>query len=256
MDSPTADDDFGPFTRERCHTWPSVQRGMDEDGQGATAQQGMPTAYQQRRYHPQQHHHHHRSPFSPTGLPSRGASGLSLISESNESLSAAASRNQTPMMKSGDGQRTAGQWLLTPANLDDRGKDAAIKSALIGSNGSLSRHSSGSDTMMEPIKQQQQQPVITTPMTMANYKAGHPSYVELITQAINSSPEKRMTLSEIYDWMVANVPAFKDQRYLHSSSGWKVGSQIFLLIGVLVYGGLRFRIRSVIICRCIVDSSA
>lgn len=63
---------------------------------------------------------------------------------------------------------------------------------------------------------------LTSTPSVTNYKAGHPSYVELITQAILSSPEKRMTLSEIYDWMVTNVDAFKDQRQLPCSTGWKV----------------------------------
>lgn len=48
------------------------------------------------------------------------------------------------------------------------------------------------------------------------------SYAELITMAIESSPEKRMTLSELYDWMVKNVPYFNDKGDSFSSAGWKV----------------------------------
>ncbi|CAI8050128.1 Forkhead box protein O [Geodia barretti] len=40
---------------------------------------------------------------------------------------------------------------------------------------------------------------------------GNLSYAELITQAILSSPDKRLTLSEIYDWIVQNVPYFADK---------------------------------------------
>jgi len=47
------------------------------------------------------------------------------------------------------------------------------------------------------------------------------SYADLITQAINGSPEKRLTLSQIYDWMVQNVPYFKDKGDSNSSAGWK-----------------------------------
>lgn len=50
------------------------------------------------------------------------------------------------------------------------------------------------------------------------------SYAELITQAILSSPEKRRTLSQIYEWMVDNVPYFKDKRDSNSSAGWKVST--------------------------------
>lgn len=50
---------------------------------------------------------------------------------------------------------------------------------------------------------------------------GNMSYAELITQAIQSSPEKKLTLSQIYDWMVQNVPYFKDKGDSNSSAGWK-----------------------------------
>ncbi|XP_018318458.1 forkhead box protein O isoform X2 [Agrilus planipennis] len=50
---------------------------------------------------------------------------------------------------------------------------------------------------------------------------GNLSYADLITQAITSSPEKRLTLSQIYEWMVQNVPYFKDKGDSNSSAGWK-----------------------------------
>uniref|UniRef100_A0A8C6UQ81 Forkhead box O1 a n=1 Tax=Neogobius melanostomus TaxID=47308 RepID=A0A8C6UQ81_9GOBI len=40
---------------------------------------------------------------------------------------------------------------------------------------------------------------------------GNMSYADLITKAIESSPESRLTLSQIYDWMVKSVPYFKDK---------------------------------------------
>uniref|UniRef100_A0AAU7YTS5 Forkhead box protein O n=1 Tax=Cacopsylla chinensis TaxID=471117 RepID=A0AAU7YTS5_9HEMI len=40
---------------------------------------------------------------------------------------------------------------------------------------------------------------------------GSSSYADLISQAITSSPEQRLTLSQIYDWMIQNVPYFKDK---------------------------------------------
>ena len=53
---------------------------------------------------------------------------------------------------------------------------------------------------------------------------GNLSYADLITQAILSSPEKRLTLSQVYDWMVQNIPYFKDKGDSNSSAGWKVGN--------------------------------
>lgn len=53
---------------------------------------------------------------------------------------------------------------------------------------------------------------------------GNMSYAELITQAILSTPEKRLTLSEIYDWIVKNVLYFADKASSPSTAGWKVCS--------------------------------
>jgi hypothetical protein len=59
------------------------------------------------------------------------------------------------------------------------------------------------------------------------------SYADLITQAIQSSVDKRLTLSQIYDWMVTNVPYFKDKGDSNSSAGWKVRSFVHLLLFLL-----------------------
>lgn len=51
-------------------------------------------------------------------------------------------------------------------------------------------------------------------------KDGKPpySYANLITFAINSSPKKKMTLSELYKWICENFPYYRD-----AANGWKVG---------------------------------
>jgi hypothetical protein len=51
---------------------------------------------------------------------------------------------------------------------------------------------------------------------------GNLSYADLITKAIQSASEQRLTLSQIYDWMVKNVPFFNDKGDSNSSAGWKV----------------------------------
>ncbi|ESN95210.1 hypothetical protein HELRODRAFT_136569, partial [Helobdella robusta] len=50
---------------------------------------------------------------------------------------------------------------------------------------------------------------------------GNWSYADIITKAINSTPNKRMTLSEIYNWMMQNIPFFKEKGETNSSAGWK-----------------------------------
>lgn len=51
---------------------------------------------------------------------------------------------------------------------------------------------------------------------------GNLSYAEIITKAIGSSPEQRLTLSQIYDWMIKNIPYFATKSCAGSSAGWKV----------------------------------
>ncbi|XP_015439755.1 PREDICTED: forkhead box protein O6 [Dufourea novaeangliae] len=51
---------------------------------------------------------------------------------------------------------------------------------------------------------------------------GNHSYADLITQAITSAPDERLTLSQIYDWMTDNIPYFKEKRESNSSAGWKL----------------------------------
>lgn len=53
---------------------------------------------------------------------------------------------------------------------------------------------------------------------------GNLSYADLITQAIQTAPEQRLTLSQIYEWMVRNIAYFKDKGDSTSSAGWKVNN--------------------------------
>ena len=53
---------------------------------------------------------------------------------------------------------------------------------------------------------------------------GNSRYADLITQAIESSQEKRLTLAEIYDWVVKNIDYFKDKGNDNSSASWKVST--------------------------------
>ena len=59
---------------------------------------------------------------------------------------------------------------------------------------------------------------------------GNLSYAELITRAIESSLEQRLTLSQIYDWIVKYVPYFKEKYDRTSSAGWKVTKILFTLL--------------------------
>ncbi|XP_061430643.1 forkhead box protein O1-like [Lethenteron reissneri] len=54
---------------------------------------------------------------------------------------------------------------------------------------------------------------------------GNLSYADLITSAIESAPEHRLTLAQIYEWMVRSVPYFRDKGDSNSSAGWKVSGE-------------------------------
>ena len=54
---------------------------------------------------------------------------------------------------------------------------------------------------------------------------GGPTYTELITKAILSTPECRMTLASIYEWISDHVPYFAERRECKTSEGWKVNKQ-------------------------------
>ena len=52
---------------------------------------------------------------------------------------------------------------------------------------------------------------------------GGPTYTELITNAILSAPQQRLTLSQIYNCLVQQVEYFRERKNYNSSQGWKVG---------------------------------
>jgi hypothetical protein len=55
---------------------------------------------------------------------------------------------------------------------------------------------------------------------------GNLSYAQLITRAIDSSPWKRLTLNEVYEWIIKFVPYFKDKLDAKTSWGWKVNEYL------------------------------
>eukprot|EP00092_Neocalanus_flemingeri_P000343 GFUD01000365.1.p1 GENE.GFUD01000365.1~~GFUD01000365.1.p1 ORF type:complete len:386 (+),score=85.82 GFUD01000365.1:117-1274(+) len=50
---------------------------------------------------------------------------------------------------------------------------------------------------------------------------GNYSYSDIIVQAIVTSPEQRLTLNQIYDWMISAIPYFSERQDNASSAGWK-----------------------------------
>ncbi|XP_068096646.1 forkhead box protein J3 isoform X2 [Hyperolius riggenbachi] len=89
-----------------------------------------------------------------------------------------------------------------------------VRAAIQNSDSAQSTHGSGitkKSALIDPNTTLDQEEV-------QQHKDGKPpySYASLITFAINSSPKKKMTLSEIYQWICDNFPYYKE-----AGSGWK-----------------------------------
>ena len=72
-------------------------------------------------------------------------------------------------------------------------------------------------------------------------------------QAIATSPEERLTLNDIYDWMISAIPYFSDRQDNASSAGWKVEEDVYLI--QFNSQELNFRTLFATIYHCIKNSS-
>jgi len=109
----------------------------------------------------------------------------------------------------------------SPPQLLDIITDAGGNGSSSGTVSSVPSPGSG----LHPPQQQQGGGMVAGPVKKTSSRRnawGNQSYADLITQAISSVPEQRLTLSQIYEWMVQNVPYFKDKGDSNSSAGWKV----------------------------------
>ncbi|XP_061040378.1 forkhead box protein J3 isoform X4 [Eubalaena glacialis] len=89
-----------------------------------------------------------------------------------------------------------------------------MRAAIQKSDATQNAHGTGiskKNTLLDPTTTLDQEEV-------QQHKDGKPpySYASLITFAINSSPKKKMTLSEIYQWICDNFPYYRE-----AGSGWK-----------------------------------
>ena len=64
---------------------------------------------------------------------------------------------------------------------------------------------------------------------------GRCSYSDLIAMALTTSPNRRMSLAQIYDWIVRNVPYFNDKGSYLSVTGWKVGVTVLIVTSLFFF---------------------
>lgn len=130
-----------------------------------------------------------------------------------------------------------------PCPRPDSFVEGAAGCAKDGASGATPPHVPSAGGLLQPVKKN----------SSRRNAWGNLSYADLITQAITSAPDKRLTLSQIYEWMVQNVPYFKDKGDSNSSAGWKVSvptcpgearlSSFLLLTACTGYGLVRARAR-------------
>lgn len=180
------DPDFQPLARPRSCTWPLPRPELAPSSPGQT----------------------------PTATPARAASPsrCGLVTALGASSSSSAGGDLLSLLEAGGGE----------------GFEAGSSGDLGVSGGCLC----GEFPCLQHPQQQQQQHAgpaalasVTGPRKSSSSRRnawGNLSYADLITKAIESAPEKRLTLSQIYEWMVKNVPYFKDKGDSNSSAGWKV----------------------------------
>ena len=51
---------------------------------------------------------------------------------------------------------------------------------------------------------------------------GEESYSDIIARALESAPDGRLKLNEIYQWFSDNIPYFRDRSSQEEAAGWKV----------------------------------
>lgn len=114
----------------------------------------------------------------------------------------------------------------TPAKEDDHSEEDEIESLESPRSFASSGSNSSRDDMVIQFPELQSSAGRHTPVPKPRSQQSNPwgraSYSDLITMAITSTGNNMMTLSEIYGWIVKNVPYFNDKGTYLSVQGWKV----------------------------------
>ncbi|XP_026920543.1 forkhead box protein O1 [Acinonyx jubatus] len=207
------DPDFEPLPRPRSCTWPLPRPEFSQSNSATSspAPSGGAAA----------------NPDAAAGLPSASAAAVNADFMSNLSL----------LEETGDFQQAPGSVAAAAAAAAAVAAAAAAAAATGGLCGDFQGPEAGclhpAPPQPPPPGPLSQHPPV--PPAAAGPLAGQPrkssssrrnawgnlSYADLITKAIESSAEKRLTLSQIYEWMVKSVPYFKDKGDSNSSAGWK-----------------------------------
>lgn len=85
---------------------------------------------------------------------------------------------------------------------------------------------------------------------------GEESYADLIARALESVPDGRLRLNEIYQWFIERVTYFGERAGPEEAAGWKVSRSPFtkFTISLVFYEMFLFRILFGTTCHCTIGS--
>ncbi len=176
--------------RSRCNTWPRRQQ----------LSSGKATRQQQQQQQQQEQQQPYPSPCGPLPLVSEEEA---TTMDSTTTAASAAATAAAEMETKEEEVQTQQQTQQTPYS-----PNMARSSPSVSSPASSSAPKTGS----------------------RRNPWGNLSYADLITQAIQSAPDQRLTLAQIYEWLVKNVPYFSAKSDSVSSIGWKVSGTFLSLV--------------------------
>ncbi|CCD71850.1 Forkhead box protein O [Caenorhabditis elegans] len=209
------DDDFPPEPRGRCYTWPMQQYIYQESS--ATIPHHHLNQHNN-PYHPM--HPHHQLPhmqqlpqpllnLNMTTLTSSGSSVASSIGGGAQ-CSPCASGSSTAATNSSQQQQTVGQMLAASVPCSSSGMTLGMSLNL----------SQGGGPMPAKKKRCRKKPTDQLAQKKPN-PWGEESYSDIIAKALESAPDGRLKLNEIYQWFSDNIPYFGERSSPEEAAGWK-----------------------------------
>ncbi|CAO4362310.1 unnamed protein product [Caenorhabditis nigoni] len=214
------DDDFPPEPRGRCYTWPMQQFVFQDPST-------LPQHHPHNPYHPmhphQLPHMHHTLPqpllnLNMTTLTSSGSSVASSIGGGAQGSPGAAataqpgcsSSNVIAVAATASSQpQTVGQMLAASV--------PCSSGMTLGMSLNLSQ---GGGPMPAKKKRCRKKPTDQLAQKKPN-PWGEESYSDIIAKALESAPDGRLKLNEIYQWFSDNILYFRERSSQEEAAGWK-----------------------------------
>ncbi|VDM61682.1 unnamed protein product [Angiostrongylus costaricensis] len=193
-------DDIRPVSRDRCNTWPMRRPQLDVNAQ--------------------------TSPLIHEQIPEENEELYDSAENLNSRLGGDTSGASTDLLHSPDGTKfSPSHYTSCMKKSEDRSSSCHMPSPVMGEQLARGGDNGAGDGTADGGAAGAG---ISKKSTTRRNAWGNLSYADLITQAIMQSPEKRLTLSQVYEWMVQNVPYFRDKGDSNSSAGWKVSFFVLL----------------------------